>query len=96
MAKLSRRGMLTLAAAGVSEIGALAAAAAAGAHFVPTPAVTTPPKSTTKPRVDISQGPLAAFVPDAKGDTIVIMRGEKELTITNATLVQTLLSFTSF
>ncbi len=96
MAKLSRRNMLLLAAAGTAEIGALAASAAAGAHFAPAAAATTTATNTAKPRIDISQGPLAAFVPDAKGDTIVIMRGEQELTITNPELVRALLSLSSF
>lgn len=95
MAKLTRRGMLTLAVAGVGEVAALTAAAATGAHFAPAPAVTTTTRSTTGSRVDISQGPLAAFVPDAKSDTIVIMRGEKEMTITDPALVRALLSLTS-
>jgi hypothetical protein len=43
----------------------------------------------------ITRGPLAAFVPDAQGDTLVIMRGEQEITITNPALVQTLLSFSA-
>lgn len=96
MAKLSRRSVLILAVAGAGEIGALAASAAAGAHFAPASAVTTTTKSPAEPRVDISQEPLAAFVPDAKGDTIVIMRGEQEITIINRALVRTLLSFSSF
>ena len=91
----SRRGVLTLVAAGVGEIGALAASAATGAHFASTSAATTTTKSTTYPRVNLSQGPLAAFVPDARGDTIVIMRGEQETTITDPALVRALLSFSS-
>lgn len=95
----SRRSVLTLVAAGVGEIGALAASAAAGAHFASAPAATTTTtttKSTTHLKVvNISQEPLAAFVPDAQGDTIVIMRGEQETTITNPALVRALLSFSS-
>lgn len=96
MAKLSRRGMLALVAAGVGEIGALAASAVAGAHFAPASTVTTTTKSAVNPRIDMSQGPLAAFVPEAQGDTIVIMRGEQETTITDPALVRALLSFSSF
>lgn len=96
--RLSRRGVLTLVAAGVGEIGALAASAAAGAHFASASAATTttaPTKSTTQPKTVNISGPLAAFVPDDKGNTIVIMRGDQETTITNPTLVQALLSFSS-
>lgn len=96
MAKLSRRHMLILAAAGAGEIGSLAASAAAGAHFAPASAATTTTQGPAKSRGGFSQGPLAAFVPDAQGDTIVIMRGEQEITITNPALVQTLISFSSF
>lgn len=97
----SRRSVLTLVAAGVGEIGALAASAAAGAHFATANAstsaatTTTPPtKGTLHPKVEIS-GPLAAFVPDGRGDTIVIMRGEQETVITDPALVRALLSFSS-
>lgn len=93
MAKLSRRNVLILAAAGAGEIGALAASAVAGAHFAPASAVTVTTTSQAEPSVGIPRGPLAAFVPDAQGDTIVIMRGEQEMTITNPALVRTLLSF---
>src|SRR5215472_4986648 len=96
MANLSRRNVLILAAAGAAEIGALAASAAAGAHFAPVSAATTTTQNTANPKVDMSQGPLAAFVTDAKAGTIVIMRGEQEITITDPTLVRALLSFSSF
>lgn len=95
MAKLSRRGVLLLTAAGVGEIGALAAAAAAGAHFAPVVANPAPASGPTHSTPNLSAGPLAAFVPDTQRDTIVIMHGEQELTITNPALVQALLSFTS-
>lgn len=95
MEKVSRRNVLLLAAAGTAEIGALAASAAVGAHFASASTVTTTAQKPPEPRGNTSQGPLAAFVPDAQGDTIVIMRGEQELTITNQALVQTLLSLSS-
>jgi hypothetical protein len=95
MAKLSRRGVLLLTAAGVGEIGALAAAAAAGAHFAPVSPVPATRQSPAQSNIHLSPGPLAAFVPDTRRDTIVIMHGEQELTITNPALVQALLSFSS-
>jgi len=95
MAKLSRRGVLLLTAAGVGEIGALAAAAAAGAHFAPVAASSASAPGPTRSSTRLSPGPLAAFVPDTQRDTIVIMHGEQELTITNPALVQALLSFSS-
>ncbi|HEY1354593.1 MAG TPA: hypothetical protein VGF67_33705 [Ktedonobacteraceae bacterium] len=96
MARLSRRRMLILAAAGAGEVGALAASAAAGAHFAPASAASaTIAQSPAVSAGQITRGPLAAFVPDAQGDTLVIMRGEQEITITNPALVQTLLSFSA-
>ena len=96
--RLSRRGVLALVVAGVGEVGALAASAAAGAHFASASAATTTAattKSTARPKPVSISGPLAAFVPDERGDTIVIMRGEQETTITDPTLVRALLSFSS-
>ena len=98
MANWSRRSVLTLVAASIGEIGALAASAAAGAHFAaPAATVTTnaTKSGTTNPEVDTLQGPLAAFIPDSHGDTIVLMRGEQVMSITDPALVQTLLSFAS-
>ena len=62
MEKLSRRRMLILAAVGAGEVGALAASAAAGAHFASASALTSTPKSPAAPGVNISQGPLAAYL----------------------------------
>lgn len=91
MAKFSRRGVLILTAAGVGEVGALAASAALGAHFAPTASATA--KKSVSANPDMSQGPLAAIVTDIKAGTIIIMRGETETTITDPALVHALLSY---
>jgi hypothetical protein len=97
MANWSRRSVLTLVAAGIGEIGALAASAAAGAHFAAPAATVTPAgkNGTTSTSTDVLQGPLAAFIPDSRANTIVLMRGEQVTTITDPALVQTLLSIAS-
>ncbi|HEY0754211.1 MAG TPA: hypothetical protein VGD98_09635 [Ktedonobacteraceae bacterium] len=90
MAKLTRRGLIKGASIGVGTTGVLAAAVATGAHFAsPTSASAHSAQPTLGGN---SNDPLVVCVNDAASGNLVLMRGEREITIHDPSLVRSLLS----
>jgi hypothetical protein len=85
MEKLTRRKLITTVSVGAGMAGILAATAACA------PSDTTP-DSASEPSGKVPKDPLAVFVTDPERGTLVIMNGDREITITNAGLAQSLLS----
>jgi hypothetical protein len=80
--KLSRRKLITQVSVGAGAAGVLAVAAACESSSAPTQ-TTELPAST--PATD---NMLAVFVTDPDKGTLVVIKGEKEVTVTNASLAQ--------
>ena len=89
MANLTRRKLIKRASISVGATGVLAAAAAAGTHL----GASTPASAhVTQQSLGNSSEPLVVCVTNAASGTLVVMRGEREITINNPDLVQRLLS----
>ena len=92
MEKMTRRKLITTVSAGAGMAGILAATASCG------PSDATPiSASGSSGKVSIPSGkiptePLAVFVTDPARGTLVIMNGDREITITHPSLAQSLLS----
>ena len=85
MEKLTRRKLITTVTAGAGMAGILAATAGcAPSNSMPT--------SVSGPSGKVPTDPLAVFVTDPERGTLVIMNGDREITITNASLAQSLLA----
>jgi hypothetical protein len=89
MAHLTRRALIKRGALGVGATGALAAAVATGIHI----------GSSVPANAQVSQSALAAAgeplvvcINDATSGTLVLMRGENEITVQNPELVRSLLA----
>jgi hypothetical protein len=87
MAKLTRRGLIKRASVGAGATGVLAVAVATGAHFV---GASAHPAATSS--VNTSGEPVVVIIKDAASGTLVLMRGESQVTVRNPGLVQSLLS----
>ena len=95
MEKLSRRKLIAQVSVGAGVAGILAACSSSTDVQTTVSAGSTPVANTpavTIPAGDMSAQPLAIFVTDSARGTIVIIRGDKETTINNPTLAQTLLA----
>jgi hypothetical protein len=86
MEKLTRRKLITTVSAGAGMAGILAATASCA------PSDNTPASAVSRPSGKVPTDPLAVFVTDPERGTLVIMNGDREVTITNASLAQSLLS----
>ncbi len=86
MEKLTRRTLIKQASIGAGVVSILATTAACTSSPDEAQVVGT---STHLP---IPADPLAVFVTDPARGTLVIMRGNREITVTNPTLARSLLS----
>ena len=86
MEKLTRRKLITTVSVGAGMAGILAATAACA------PSDTIPASAASGPSGKVPTDPLAVFVTDPERGTLVIMNGDREITITNASLAQSLLA----
>jgi hypothetical protein len=93
MEKLTRRKLITTVSAGAGMAGILAATAACAPNTTTTSAVSEPSVSVkaSGPLGKAPKDPLAVFVTDPERGTLVIMNGEREITITHPDLAQSLL-----
>ena len=87
MEKLTRRTLIKQASIGVGAVSLLAATAACASSPDQTQAA-----GTSAHPAPIPADPLAVFVTDPARGTLVIMRGNQEITVTNPTLARSLLS----
>jgi uroporphyrinogen-III synthase len=88
MAKLTRRGLIKTASIGAGTAGVLAAASA-GVHFIPTKAdAASAAVQTSK----LSNEPFVISVSNPSNGTLVVMQGEREVTVHNPGLVRSLLA----
>ena len=84
MEKLSRRKLFTQVSVGAGAAGVLAVAAACNSSSAPTQTTELPET------IPVTGSPLAVFVTDPDKGTLVVMKGEKEVTVTNVSLAQNL------
>lgn len=87
MEKLTRRKLIKQASIGAGAVSLLATTAACAS-----PNETQAAGTTTTHSATIPAEPLAVFVTDPTRGTLVIMRGNSEITLTNPTLAQSLLA----
>lgn len=102
MEKLTRRGLFKRVSIGAGATGLLAAAAVTGAHFGSVSATssqapsTNTGQSTGSTNTSTSSNPSSdslAIVTNPEAGTLLLMNGDRELTVQNHTLVQTLHTF---
>jgi hypothetical protein len=84
MEKLSRRKLFTQVSVGAGAAGVLAVAAACAPSSASTQTAELPASTPATDNL------LAVFVTDPDKGTLVVMKGEKEVTVTNASLAQNL------
>ena len=97
MDKLTRRGLFKRVSVGAGATGMLAAAVATGAHFGSTsvanaqtsPAASLQNAGNATTSINASKEPLVVFTNPDKG-TLLLMSGEREVTVQNHALVQSL------
>ena len=89
MQKLSRRGLIKQASIGVGAVSMLSATAATSLHVETSRATSASTAENTVPSSDES---LVVCVTDPATSILTIMRGEREIVVKNAALVQLLLS----
>ncbi len=87
MAKLTRRRLIRQASIGAGATGVIAVAVATGVHMESASAHTI---STNTSKV--SQEPVVVFINNPASDTLILMRGENQITVKNAALVKSILS----
>lgn len=90
MAKMTRRGLIKRATIGVGAAGVVAAAAAAGAHFVP--AANNTGTSDKQQSAITATDPIVVWIGNPANGTVVMMRGESQVVVTNPAFVQSVLS----
>lgn len=86
MEKLTRRRLITQTSVGAGAAGVLVIAAACN-----TSNTTTVTPETTGISVPATDEPLAVFVTDPAKGTLIVMKGDQEVTVTNPGLAQSLL-----
>jgi hypothetical protein len=86
--KLTRRKLMIQASAGTGAVSLLAVTAACA----PRSADASIPTSLSGHSVSTTDEPLAVFVTDPKQGTLTIMKGDREITVNNLSLANSLLS----
>jgi hypothetical protein len=89
MEKFTRRKLITQASVGTGAVGVLSMTAACAPHQS---ANTSTTSNSSGPSVSVIDDPLAVFVTDPTQGTLKIMKGEREITINNPGLANSLLS----
>jgi hypothetical protein len=87
MLKLTRRGLIKQASIGAGAVGVLAAAVAAKTSFESSSTTRAAEKSVLTPGEA-----LVVYINNSATDTLTVLRGERATTVTDAALVQHLLS----
>jgi Rieske Fe-S protein len=87
MEKVTRRRLIQRATIGAGAAGAVAAAVAAGVHFVPATAT----QNTTQ-TANASNDPIVVWIGNPADGTIVMMRGEQQTVINNPAFIKSVLS----
>jgi type IV secretory pathway protease TraF len=94
MEKLTRRKLITTVSVGAGMAGILAATAACAPSDTMPASASEPLGKVSGPSGKAPKDPLAVFVTDPERGTLVIMNGDREITITHPDLAQSLLSLT--
>jgi Rieske Fe-S protein len=87
MEKITRRRLIKRATIGAGAAGAVAAAVAAGVHFVPGAGT-----QNTKQAANSTNDPIVVWIGNPADGTIVMMRGEQQTVVNNPAFIQSVLS----